>query len=361
MNRLNRYLLEEFFRSFATALSGITIVYLCVDFLQKADDFIRFKATISQVVWYFLYNLPSIITPSMPIAALIATLLSLGALSRHNEIIAMRAGGISLGRIVLPVLAGGLLISAIGFINNELIMPTYVAKANYIRNVEIEKKQQLVLFKRNKLWLRGPDNSIANIAFVSPDRDVMFGLNIYKLTGDFTVRERIQADRLLWENNAWRLQKSTAYVQTGDTVTVRPADGEVYNIVETPADLGMIVKRSEEMSFAELWDYVRRIKTSGYNAMREEMELYGKISFPFSSLLMVMLATPLSLQRVRSGGAGKGIALAVFISFAYWGLLSIGTALGRSGAVPPLIASWLANLLFSLYACVMMVRMHRNS
>lgn len=361
MNILNRYLLGEFFRSFATALSGISIVYLCVDFLQKADDFIRFKATLSQVARYFLFNLPSIITPSIPIAALIATLLSLGALSRHNEIIAMRSSGISLGRIVLPVLAGGLLISAIGFINNELIMPAYVAKANYIRNVEIEKKQQLVLFRRNKLWLRGPDNSIANIAFVSPDRNVMFGLNIFKLNKDFTVRERIQADRLLWENDAWRLQKSMVYLQTGDTVIARPADGEVYNIVETPADLGMIVKRSEEMSFAELWDYVRRIKTSGYNAMREEMSLYAKISFPFSSLLMVMIATPLSLQRVRSGGAGKGIAIAVFISFAYWGLLSIGTALGRSGALPPLTASWLPNALFSLYACVMMIRMHRNS
>jgi lipopolysaccharide export system permease protein len=361
MGILHRYILKEFFRSFATALSGISVVYLCVDFLQKADYFIRYKATISQVVRYFLFNLPSIITPSIPIAALIATLLSLGALSRHNEIIAMRSSGISLGRIVLPALAGGLLISALGFINNELVMPTYVAKANYIRNVEIEKKQQLVMFRKNKLWLRGPDNSIANIAFVSPDRDVMFGLNIFKLNQDFTVRERIQAGSLLWENNAWRLKKSFVYVQNGDAVIVRPADGEAYNIVETPADLSMIVKSSEEMSFAELWDYVRRIKASGYSAAREEMALYGKLSFPFSSLLMVMIATPLSLQRVRSGGAGKGIAIAVFISFAYWGLLSIGTALGRSGALPPLTASWLANALFSLYACVMMVRMHRNS
>ena len=361
MKILSRYILKEFFRSFATALSGISLVYLCVDFLQKADDFIRYKATISQVTRYFLYNLPSIITPSIPIAALIATLLSLGALSRHNEIIAMRSSGISLGKIVLPVLAGGLLISAFGFINNELIMPTYVARANYIRNVEIEKKQQLVVFRRNKLWLRGPDNSIANITFVSPDRNVMFGLNIFKLNNDFSVRERILADRLLWKNNAWRLDKSVAYVETGDTVIARNADGEVYNIVETPDDLNMIVKRSEEMSFAELWEYVRRIKTSGYNAMREEMALYGKISFPFASLLMVMIATPLSLQRVRSGGAGKGIAIAVFISFAYWGLLSVGTALGRSGALQPLLASWLANALFTLYAFVMMVRMQRNS
>ena len=75
MNILSRYIFKEFIRSFATALSGISIVYVCIDFLQKADDFIRFKATLSQVVRYFFYNLPSIITPSIPIAALIATLL----------------------------------------------------------------------------------------------------------------------------------------------------------------------------------------------------------------------------------------------------------------------------------------------
>jgi lipopolysaccharide export system permease protein len=118
----------------------------------------------------------------------------------------------------------------------------------------------------------------------------------------------------------------------------------------------MIVKRSEN-GFAELWDYVRRIKTSGYSNAKNGV--VPRSHSPFSSLLMVMLATPLSLQRVRSGGAGKGIAIAVFISFAYWGLLSIGTALGRSGAVPPLIASWLRMRCSAL--CLRDDDPHRNS
>jgi len=361
MRLLTRYILKEFFGFFAAALSGIVIVYLCVEFLQQADNFIKDKATLNQVLRYFIYNIPSIITPSIPIAALIATLLSLGGLSRHNEIVAMRASGMSLGRITLPVLVGGLLISAIGFINNELIMPAYVAKAIYIKKIEIEKKQQHVIFRQRKLWLRGPDNSIANIDFISPDRDVMLGLNVFKFNRDYSVRERIQAARLIWENGAWRFKDGTKYVQSAESVHSLPADGEIYNLVDNPTDLSMIVKSAEEMTFLELRDYVRRLKTSGYNAVRYEVELYNKLAFPLSSLLMVMIATPLSLHRVRSGGAGKSIALAVFIAFGYWGLLSIGSALGRSGTLPPMAASWFANALFSLYAGAMMARMHRNS
>lgn len=360
MTLLNRYIFMEFIRLFLVTLAGLLVVYLCVDFLQKADDFIRYKAGIVQIGAYFLYNLPSIATPSIPIAALMATLLSLGNLSRYNEIIAMRAGGLSIGRIMVPVLVGGLIISVFGFVNNELIMPVYAARANFIRNVEIEKKQQKVVFQQRRLWLRGPDNSIANIDFISPDRDLMLGVNIFKLNPDFTLRQRIQADSLVWESGAWRLKGSRKFTPSGDAVIAGSADGEIFNVVESPGDLGMIVKRSEEMNFGELWSYVGRLKSTGYKAARYEVDLYGKLAFPLSSLLMVMIAAPLSLQRVRSGGAGKGIALAMLIAFAYWALTSVGTALGRSGALTPIPAAWLANILFAGASGYVLRRMHQE-
>ncbi len=348
-------------RFFLTALIGILSVYLCVNFLQKADDFIRFKATSAQVLRYFLYGLPAIATPSIPIAALLATLLSLGNLSRHNEIIAMRSTGVSLGKIVAPVLIGGIMLSGLGFINNELIMPVYTARANYIRNVEMEKKQQFAVFQLRRLWLRGPENSIVNIDLISPDRAEMFGLNIYKLNPDYTLRERIKARSLLWENGAWRLKDSRKFILSGEGAVSLSADGEIFNVVESPKDLGMIAKSSEEMDFSELWGYVRRLKTSGYNSPRYEVDLYVKLAFPLSSLLMAMIATPLSLQRVRSGGAGWSIAFAVLIAFAYWALMSTGTALGRSGVLPPLIAAWIANILFAGSSAYALRRMHRES
>jgi lipopolysaccharide export system permease protein len=122
----------------------------------------------------------------------------------------------------------------------------------------------------------------------------------------------------------------------------------------------MIVKSSEEMNFTELWDYVRKLKGSGYKAVRYEVDLHGKIAYPFASLLMVMIATPFSLQRVRSGGAARGIALSLLIATVYWALTSGGRALGLSGAMPPVQAAWLANTVFAVMAIVAIVRMQRQ-
>jgi len=362
MTILSRYIFSEFMKSFFTALSGILIVYSCIQFLWKADWLIENKATFFQVTAFYLYTLPSMITEALPIASLIAALVSVSNLSRNNEIIAMRAGGVSLISIISPVLAGGLLISAFGFVNNEFIMPVYTARANYIKNVEIEKKKQRVVFQHSKLWLRGPENSIANIELIAPDRhDTMLGVNIYKLNPDYSVRERIKAESLLWENGAWRFQNSRKFTVVGDRVISDTADGEAFNIVESPEDLGAIVKSSAEMNFTELWDYVKRLKNSGYQAIRYEVDLQGKLAFPLSSLLMVMIAAPLSIHRVRSGGTAKSFAIAILIAFFYWTLMSAGTALGRSGAIPPVQAAWFANFSFASLSLIAIYRMQRTS
>lgn len=361
MSLIGKYIFKEFITLVAGVLIGLIVVYLCVEFLQKADKLIKFHATVPQVTKYFLYTVPSMITMSLPMATLIGALLSLGNLSRHNEIIAMRASGISLTKIISPMLMGGMLISTLGFVNNEVIMPVYSTRANYIRSVEIEKKQQKVMFQQSKLWLRGPDNSIANIELVSPNRKEMIGLNIYKLNPDFTVRERIKAGSLLWENDAWRLKHSRTFTTVGDAVLSRSSDDEIFNIVDNPDDLGMIVKDSQEMNFSQMWDYVKRLKNSGYPVDTYEVDLHNKLAFPLASLLMVMISIPFSMLKVRGGGAAKGFAFAVLIAFAYWTLASVGASLGHSGAIPPSIAAWFANIFFAAVSVVVLLRMQKTS
>ncbi len=360
MTILSRHIFKEFISLVIGVLIGILVVYLCVEFLQRADKLIKYHATLSQIGKYFLYSVPGMVSLSLPMAALIAALLSLGNLSRYNEIIAMRASGVSLVKIVSPLLAGGLLISGLGFLNNEFVMPVYTSRASYIRKVEIEKSQQRVMFQQSKLWLRGPENSIVNIELVSPNRTEMLGLNIYKLNPDYSVRERIKAGRLAWENGAWRLKNSRTFTQVDDVVLSRPSDNEVFNIVENPDDLGMIVKNSEEMNFSEMWNYVKRLKSSGYKAATYEVDLHTKLAYPLASLLMVMISIPFGVLKVRSGGTGKGIALAIAIAFFYWLLMSVGASFGRSGALPPAISAWFANIFFAIASIIVLFRMQRS-
>jgi lipopolysaccharide export system permease protein len=360
MNLLSRYIFQEFIRTAMTILIGIVVLYLSITFLKEADIFIQHKASLSQIGRYYFYSIPGLAGQALPFAALIGTLLSLGALSRYNEITAMRAGGISILRIISPVLLGGLLLSAVGFLNNEVIMPAYAARASRIRNIEVEKRQEIITFQQRRLWLRGPDNSIVNIDLVTPDRRELLGVNIFKLNPDFSVRERIRAEKLVWENDAWRLHDSEKFVISGTSARAGTADGDVYNIVERPEDMNMIAKNSTEMNFSELWDYVRRLKSSGYKAVRYEVDLHTKLSYPFACLLMVMIATPLSIQRARSGGAARGIALAVVIAAVYWALMSFGRALGTAGTLPPLEAAWFGNIIVAIAAIIAMGRMQKR-
>jgi lipopolysaccharide export system permease protein len=188
----------------------------------------------------------------------------------------------------------------------------------------------------------------------------MLGLNIYKLNPDYSVRERIKAGSLVWENGAWRLKNSSTFTQIDDVVRSRPSDNEVFNIVENPDDLGMIVKNSEEMNFSEMWDYVKRLKSSGYKAATYEVDLHSKLAYPLASLLMVMISIPFGVFKVRSGGTGKGIALAIAIAFFYWMLMSVGASLGHSGTLPPAISAWFANIFFTISSAVVLFRMQRS-
>ena len=110
-----------------------------------------------------------------------------------------------------------------------------------------------------------------------------------------------------------------------------------------------------------MWTYIKKLRTGGYKTVMYEVDLHGKIAFPFSSLLMAMISVPFSIHKVRSGGAAKGFALAILIAFVYWTLMSVGASLGRSGAIPPLAAAWFANILFGIAAVIVLFRMQRSA
>jgi lipopolysaccharide export system permease protein len=188
----------------------------------------------------------------------------------------------------------------------------------------------------------------------------MLGLNIYKLNPDFSVREQIKARSLVWENGAWRLKNSLTFTDVDDVVQSRPSDNEVFNIVENPDDLGMIVKNSEEMNFSDMWNYVKRVKSSGYKAVTYEVDLHGKLAYPLASLLMIMISIPFGVHQVRSGGPAKGIALAVAIAAVYWMLTSVGASLGHSGVLPPVVAAWFANIFFMITSIIVLFRLQRS-
>jgi lipopolysaccharide export system permease protein len=130
---------------------------------------------------------------------------------------------------------------------------------------------------------------------------------------------------------------------------------QVVDLPEKPSDFQLIQKDVETMGYSELKRYIRKLQSEGYDATRYAVDLHGKIAFPLVSILLAVIGIAFSLRSERSGGIAQGISAGLIIGFSYWLVYAFGMSLGRSGALPPFIAAWFANMLFAV-ASLFLVR-----
>jgi lipopolysaccharide export system permease protein len=346
---LHRYVVREYLKIFGLTLSSLILIYVVVLFLQKIDLFIKHRAPLHLIFKYFLYRLPEVTFQwTLPYAVLLATLLTLGMLSRHSEITAMKAGGVSLYRITLPLLFIALIISFLSFLGNEYLVPFTNQKVRYLLSVEVRKEQLTSFFKNYKIWYRS-DHRIFNIQLLDPQKKVLEGFTLYQLDDSFRCIQRIDAREAKWVNGRWWLYDgATRDFDKGGSVRMIPFGEMEYSLPENWESFQTIERQSEEMSYTELRAYIRKIQSAGYDATRYVADFYSKYSYPLLNLIMVLIGVPFALKTGRSGGVALSIGLSVMIGFAYGVTFYIFLSFGRSGILSPLLSSWTPTVLFGL-------------
>lgn len=348
MTLLTRYLAKEFLRLFGLGLGALLAIYWVVDLFENIDEFVRYQASARTVAAYFLYKTPLILSQVVPVAVLLATLLSLGLLARRSEIVAMRASGISLVRIAGPILALALAISGVVLVAGETVIPHATRMALHIKQVVIEKRPPRV-FRQNKVWMRTSGNWILNIGLISPDEDVLYEVHGFRFDRDFRLVERVHAQEMRWEKGTWILHRGRRWrFPAPYRVEEEGFDRRPFGIVEKPQDFRRVERDTDEMSFRELRAYVQRLQRGGHQATYYEVEMHKKLAFPFASLIMALIGIPYALRgNPRNTSIAVGVGVSLIVSFGYWVVLSIGLSLGHAGKLPPLLAAWAANLLFA--------------
>jgi lipopolysaccharide export system permease protein len=355
MMLLDRYLVREFTRWFGLILSVFVLLYLLVDFFGRLRMFLSNSALPSQMAAYFLYNLPMIISLTLPAAVLVATLLTLGTLSRHSEIIAMKACGISLYRIFLPIVLCAGLLSIFNFLNGEFLVPEANQRAEHIKRVEIQKKEPRGTFKRNELWYRG-EKGIYNFKVFDVETRTLHGITINHLDARFHLTSRIDAEWAEWKEGRWLFHNvMIARFADGEFPELTWAEHQAVDLPESPSDFQVVQKDADQMGYFELSAYVRKLRAEGYDVTRYAADLHGKLAFSFVSLILVLIGVSFSVISERGGGAARSIAAGIVLGFSYWLLHAFALSLGRSGTLPPLLAAWTANLVFFVLA-VFLVR-----
>jgi lipopolysaccharide export system permease protein len=268
-------------------------------------------------------------------------------LGRRNEIIALRAGGVSLLQTAAPVLALALVISTGGLVWNETVVPYFSRQFQHVNNVEIRKRAIRGVLSDRAIWYHGADG-FYNIDYVDRAQQAMFDLTIYRLDDAFRLRRVVQVPRAEWTGDRWRASDAVEHHLDDATFRTTPVAPDALTIPESLDDFLEVQRRPEELSYATLQDRITTLTRKGIDASHYLVDLHLKLALPFASLALALVGIPIAgrLRRHPSVAAIVGVGTAV--GFLYWVMLGLGTSLGQSGALPPLLAAWAANGIYLL-------------
>jgi lipopolysaccharide export system permease protein len=347
MTIVSRYIASAWLRMLLLCQAGFLAIYLILDFMEKFGRFMRHGASLWAIGQFFLFKLPEMIGQSMPFAVLMATLLTLGMLSRSSELTALRSCGMSLPRIVLPLLLLGLGCSILLLVNAELLVPHGYKRMEYVDKVLIKKKDRRTVFRLNNIWFRS-NNLLLQAKVFDPTAVVLKGVTVWEVSQLMEPVRRLDAERAVYGQTGWQLEQ----------VKIRPFGNgtrQVQQVQRLPLELNLKVEdlrildnKADNLSFRELREYATSLQSGGYKADRYLTMMHAKLASPFGALVMVVLGIPFALKTGRTAGVAKGVAIGVALGFAYFIINTAVQSYGRSGVLPPLVAAWGANLIFVL-------------
>jgi lipopolysaccharide export system permease protein len=345
---LARYVGREYLRYLLLALVGFVVIYFVVDFFDRVGRFVQKDVPTDIVLEYFLSRMPASAVQVMPVALLLASQLSLLVLSRNNEIVAMRACGVSPGIVVLPLLGLAAVVSLGSLALSELVVPPASARALATESRFLDRPPAGLPERQRNVWYRA-DRSIYNISSVDRRENRLVGVTVFTFDDAFNLANRIDAAEARYVGPDWEFRDvvERTFGPDGQVATER-LERMRMRLPDTPSRIARGQRELDAMSYAELKHNVEQLEARGYDVARYRTDLYSKLALPAAGIVMTLLGIPLALRVGREGGTALGVVLTLVLGFAFWVAISIGLAFGRSGVLPPVVAAWGPNITFFL-------------
>lgn len=345
---LDKYILSEFFSVLFLCLLASTGLFLVFETFERFKLFLSNNVSFFTAASYFLYKTPLILQLMIPIAALVATLISIGKLSQKSEITAMRSCSMSVQSIARPILFSSLLLSILMFLNGEFLLPYATEKVEQILQFEIKQKHLSDSFSRTNFWFR-EGNTFINVGFYNAPDKRMDGVTKLVFDADFNLEQRIDAQNAKWNENpivGWTLSEA---IESGS-----PDYG--YNSLyyfkklplitsKTPEELYDLQRSSETFTYQELKRYIKKLENEGVSVKKYKVDLATKISFPFVCLIATLVGLPFAFTSARSGSLTISFIGGVSVGFAYYVTHAILSSFAAAGFIPVLLGAWSANIL----------------
>ena len=359
MKLIDKYLLRNLMVPLTYCLVAFAMIYVIFDLFDNMSEFIDAKTPIGSVVKFYLLLMPSVLIYIVPVSLFLAVLYSLSHMTKNNELTAMRSCGISLLRLMAPLIGVGLAASVIVSAINETIGPWSAYWTNQFVRLQKHKGDLSV----HIVSMLGLVNEVAGRDWIVEKFDnqtfEMSNVTLTQKQLDGTA-ERIQARQAHWLDGRWWFEELVKQKYDRDGNPMGPPQfelrREMTDVSETPEDFVNEIKDPEFLSAREILTFLKTHRLSDEKIAQRYVDFHSRLAMPWMCLIVTLLGIPFGAQTGRKG-AFIGIVLALSLFFGLYLLVNVGVALGKKGTLEPWLAGWLPNLFFFCIGCVMVYRM----
>lgn len=345
---MDLYLLRRFFFHFAVLMAIFIFLFEAFTFFELLDDIARHRVPFLIVIDYFRFLTPFLLYNLAPLAALVAVLVTLGIMSKNNEVVACKASGISLYRLAVPLLFGGLVLAAGMILLDETYLPYANQRQDALRNQIKGRPPQT--YTQPQRWIFGENSKIYNYDVFDPTQRSFGSLSVIEIDPrTFEMKRRVFASRAHWSDaqNVWVLEGGWVRDFSGSAITLYEpfVATSLPELSEPPSYFNREVRQASQMNLAALRRYIDGLHTAGFDVANLLVQWHVKLAFPLIAPISMLLAIPFALL-VGTRGALGGVSLGVAIGIVYWTAARLLEAMGGVGQLPPFLAAWSTDITF---------------
>lgn len=351
---LDGYVARMYIRVAGLAFAAMMGIFYIATFIDLSDKLFKKQATGAMLLEFFWYSTPQYIYYVVPLSVLLGALVTIGLLTRTSELTVMKACGISIYRIALPLVAVAMAGSLALFSLEERLLAHANRRAHAL-NARIRGFTPRTFNALNRQWVAGRGNRVYHYALFDPNRRELLALSLYTLDEkQWRLARHVFAERAAFSGSNWTGRAGwDVTFPGGGRAPWQPFAERALN-VEPPEYFETEQPDAELMTYSELQRHVRDLRASGFNVVPLLVALQRKIAFPLVTVVMTLIAVPFGATTGRRG-ALYGVGLAIALAMLYWVLLSVFAAIGSAGMLPAALAAWAPNLLFGAGAVYLLL------
>jgi lipopolysaccharide export system permease protein len=345
MRALDRYVFGEFWKIFTATALGFPLLIVVIDLTDNLDKYLNRSLPKGDIALAYLYWIPDSMFMALPAAVLFATVFTIGSLTRHSEVTAAKASGVSLHRMIASIFVGAAMVAVLALVISEV-----VPVANRRRAVLLREREHDATSDRYNFAYAAEHGRVYKVAQLNRERATLQHIEIErKGTGPAYPTLLNVARQATWDTTArrWTLRQGQLHIipDSVDNIVFSYDSLLDRKLTERPEELLAQPHSPQEMRYAELGRYIAAMERSGADVNELKVERALKLAVPITCIIIAIFGAPLATSTQRGGAAyGIGISLATTILFLM--LIQITKAVGGGGLMPPTLAAWVPNVLF---------------